>query len=342
MKIVVFVGGGIGDVLMTTPMFRAIKKKYPDSRIVVTVMGSSQSLILSNNRNVDFIINLKDHHWSGPIGFIRLLLFFHKENFQYSFLNHIAERRKYFLLSFLSGIKNRIGFDRSKVAREKTYSLFIKLLTQPYKYDFNSKLRTKLNLELLQELNIRDTDISYELPINRKIKQIKEIIVGVHPGSNTGGELKRWQIENFNELCRQIKDRYNFSIKFFIGPEEEDLLVKIDPQFEQVIKVSLQEVLNGIGECTYFISNDSGLAHIAAAFKVPTIVLFGPTIKNEYILPTKYTAIEIEELECRPCFHLRKPCPINQLCMKNISVSEVFNEFIKLVDAEKISVDLLN
>ncbi|MBK6913352.1 MAG: glycosyltransferase family 9 protein [Ignavibacteriales bacterium] len=333
MRIVIFVGGGIGDVLMTTPMFRAIKKKYPESRVVVTVMGSSQATILLNNSNVDFIINLKSPKWSGALGFIRLLLFFNKEKFQYSFLNHIAERRKYFLLSFLSGTKNRVGFNRSKVAREKTYFLFVKLLNQPINYNFNSKLRTELNLELLKVLDIRDNDISYDLPITKKIIKKKRKIIGIHPGSNTGGELKRWQFEKFDELCKKINEAFGFSIRFFIGPEEEYLSKRINPKYEQIINVSLLDAIDKIAECDYFISNDSGLAHIAAAFKVPTIVLFGPTLKNEYILPTKYIAIDSGELECRPCFHLRKPCPIDQLCLKNITAEEVFFKFAKLIEA---------
>jgi heptosyltransferase-2 len=331
-KIVIFVGGGIGDVLMTTPMFRAIKKKYPESRIVVTVMGSTQATILLNNSNVDFIINLKSSKWSGSLGFIRLLLFFYKEKFQYSFLNHIAERRKYFLLSFLSGIENRVGFNRSKVAREKTYFLFVKLLTQPINYNFNSKLRTELNLELLKVIGIRDNDISYDLQITKKIIKKERKIIGIHPGSNTGGELKRWQIEKFNELSNKIEETFGFTIRYFIGPEEEYLSKGINPKYEQIIKVSLQDAIDKIAECDYFISNDSGLAHIAAAFKIPTIVLFGPTLKNEYILPTKYIAIDSGELECRPCFHLRKPCPIDQLCLKNITVEDVFFKFTNLIE----------
>ncbi len=336
MRIVIFVGGGIGDVLMTTPMFRAIKKKYPESRIVVTVMGSAQATILLNNSNVDFIINLKSPKWSGALGFMRLLLFFYKEKFQYSFLNHIAERRKYFLLSFLSGVKNRIGYDRSKVAREKTYFLFVKFLTQPINYNFNSKLRTELNLELLKVIDIIDSDISYDLPVTKKIIQSNRKIVGIHPGSNTGGELKRWQIENFNELGKKIEMSFGFKIRFFIGPEEEYLSNEIDPVHEQIIKVNLQDAIERISECDYFISNDSGLAHIAAAFKIPTIVLFGPTLKNEYILPTKYIAIDSGELECRPCFHLRKPCPIDQLCLKNISVEDVFIKFTMLIESNSV------
>jgi len=333
-RIVIFVGGGIGDVLMTTPMFRAIKKKYPASRIVVTVMGSSQATILINNSNVDFIINLKSPEWSGALGFIRLLLFFYKEKFQYSFLNHIAERRKYFLLSFLSGIKNRVGFNRSKVAREKTYFLFVKLLTNPVKYNFNSKLRTELNLELLKVLDIRDDDISYDLQITKKNLKKKRKIIGIHPGSNTGGELKRWQIEKFDELCKKIEETFDFTIRFFIGPEEEFLSKRVNPKYEQIVNVSLEDAIDKISECDYFISNDSGLAHIAAAFKIPTIVLFGPTLKNEYVLPTRYISIDSGELECRPCFHLRKPCPIDQLCMKNISVEEVFLKITNFVEGK--------
>ena len=66
----VFIGGGLGDVLMTTPMFRAIKQVYPDAYIGVSVMGTAQITILKNNKNVDDIINLGSDEYQGIKGTI--------------------------------------------------------------------------------------------------------------------------------------------------------------------------------------------------------------------------------------------------------------------------------
>lgn len=332
MNILIFAGGGIGDVLMTTPMFRAIKQQYRDYKIFTAVMGGTQQTILTRNKNVDFVINITSKNWSGFLNRVKLILFLRKQKFEYVFFNHISDRQIFFILAFLGRIKNRVGLDKSSVARSKLYRIYSLILTRKYPYVFNSRKRTELNLELLKELNIKNNDFSYELPMsNNSSTNEGMIIVGIHPGSKFKGELKRWDINNFNELGKLINSKYNFKIRLFIGPEDKDLENQVNRNFEIIENLKFEDALQKVSECNYFISNDSGLAHVAAAFKIPTIVIFGPTSKNEYILPTKFLAVEKDNLECRPCFHLRKPCLVNQKCLKDISVKNVLDSFEQLV-----------
>jgi len=331
MNILIFAGGGIGDILMTTPMFRAIKEQYPHYKVFVTVMGKTQQIILEKNLHVDEIINLSSVNWKGFGNRFKLIRFIRKLKFQYVFFNHVADRQIFFVLAYLGRIKNRIGLDKSSIARNKFYPIYSKVLTRKYNYTFNTQRRTRLNLELLNELNIRNDDDSYELPLPTNV-QDKNNIVGLHPGSKFKGELKRWDIANFNELGNRIIEKFNLPIRLFLGLEDNDLKDKVDRKFEIIEDVKFDQALLLIKECNYFISNDSGLAHVSAAFKIPTIVIFGPTAKIEYILPTKFIAVESENLACRPCFHLRKPCHINQKCLKDISVENVLSAFTNLME----------
>lgn len=320
---------------MTIPMLRAIRKNYKDSSVWVVVYGENLKLLLDKCGYTDFVINLENSDYSGFINKLLLILKLRNYGFTHMFLNHIAERRSFLVLGFLAGIPNRIGFDRSAYAREKTYNVFIKFLNKKYKYNLGEKLRTEMNLTLLKELNINDTDLSYDpaLRLTNKVQtnnKSKQPVVGIHPGSQPGGELKRWDINNFIELAQQINLKFNFRVKFYIGPGENELSLAIGNKFESIINKKLQEVIEDISNCDYFISNDSGLSHIAASFGIPSLVIFGPTIKNEYLLPVDYVTAERNDLHCRPCFHLRRPCPFNHDCM-NITPSQVFNKFIDLV-----------
>src|SRR5437868_2592464 len=117
----VFIGGGIGDVLMTTPMVRAIKQKYPDAYIGVSVMGTAQIIILKNNKNVNDIINLGSKEYQGVKGTLKLILYLRRKHINVSLLNHIAERKRFFTSAFFAGIKTRIGYNRTSATREKTY-----------------------------------------------------------------------------------------------------------------------------------------------------------------------------------------------------------------------------
>lgn len=333
MNILIFAGGGIGDVLMTTPMFRAIKQQYPDYKIFVTVMGSTQQALLNQNKNADFVINISSKNWSGFLNRLKLILFLREQKFEYVFFNHISDRQIFFVLAFLGGIKNRIGLDKSFVARSKLYRIYSSILTRKYKYEFNTRRRAELDLELLNELGINNNDCSYDLPHPKvSVNHKSVVIVGIHPGSKFKGELKRWDIDNFNELGKLINSKFNFKIRLFLGPEDKDLGNKVNRDFEIIENLKFEEALQKVSECNYFISNDSGLAHVAAAFKIPTLVIFGPTSKTEYILPTKFLAVENDNLECRPCFHLRKPCLIDQKCLKEISINTVLHTFEELMN----------
>lgn len=332
MNILIFAAGGIGDVLMTTPMFRAIKKQFPYYNITVIVMGPTQHCLVKNNNHVDEVINLSSKKWVGLSNKFRLILLIRKKNFRFVFFNHISDRPIFFALALFGKIKNRIGLDKSSVARNNIYQFYSKILTRVYQYEFNTRRRTELNLMLLRELNINDNDCSYELNLINRLPSINDYkVVGVHPGSKLKGELKRWDITKFNKLGQCITERYNFKIRLFLGPEDKDLKNNVNRDFEIIENVQFEEALFRVSECDYFISNDSGLAHVAAAFNIPTIVIFGPTAKTEYILPTKFSAVEIHNLSCRPCFHLRKPCPINQKCLNEISIEQVMTAFENLI-----------
>jgi heptosyltransferase-2 len=74
--------------------------------------------------------------------------------------------------------------------------------------------------------------------------------------------------------------------------------------------------------CDIFVSNDMGLAHLAAAVGTKTIVIFGPT-KDVTTRPFGENAIVVREnVECSPC--MLRECPIDHRCMTRISVDRVF------------------
>jgi len=319
---------------MTTPMFRAIKQVYPDAYIGVSVMGTAQITILKNNKNVDDIINLGSDEYQGIKGTIKLIRYLRNKQITHSLLNHIAERKRFFTSAFFAGIKTRIGYDRSSATREKTYKYFVKSLTHSLPYRLDEKLGTQLNLEILRFLGITNSDLSYDLTATKTnaVAPSNKVSVGIHAGCDGRAELKRWELEKFIGLGKSIQREFGYEVKFYIGPAEADMAPVLRDQFTLVEGLPLEHVITDISYCNYFISNDSGLAHIAGAFKVPTIIIFGPTLKNEYMLPTT-VAVENATLECRPCFHYRKPCPINKLCLRSISVDDVFTKFKQLVAA---------
>lgn len=107
-------------------------------------------------------------------------------------------------------------------------------------------------------------------------------LVTIHPGS--GGKAKCWPLENYIELAARLKQDHDLFILFFTGPAEERAMKDEVKEFARghegmahVEEGDLTTVAALLGRSGLFIGNDSGITHLAAAMGSPVIALFGPT-----------------------------------------------------------------
>ena len=155
--------------------------------------------------------------------------------------------------------------------------------------------------------------------------------VGINPGA-TYGSAKRWYPEEFAKVANyvgQFKD-----VIIFGGPGEEKIAKDIEKHltiknYQNLCgKLSIKELCEYIGGLDLFITNDSGPMHIAAAYNVPIIAIFGPTDYTETSPWSKNYKIITKNLECAPC--KKRECPIKtHECMKSIKAEEVIKEIKK-------------
>ena len=333
MKILLIVGGGIGDLLMSTPMFRAIKQALPESHLSVLIVQSINSSLLVDNPNVDEVIDWKPYE--GQM--LQLVSIIRSKGFDYAIHNHSCPRWRFYLVPFLARIPNRIGFDRKSTGKGLKTRLQKVLLTSDIPYRAKSDLRTRMNLDLLRFLQIEDHDISYDVSLKRSAKRVGNR-VGIHPGSDGNGAIKRWPAVHFLRLAKRLVKEKNQEVLFFLGPAEMELkqIIKEEPGIKIAEPPSIAALYDGMSTCGAFISNDSGLSHLAASLKLPTVVLFGPTEPTEYILPTHHVNISVQGYDCRQCFKDKKCHVKPPTCMDTITVEQVFNGFEELtIDLDK-------
>ena len=160
-----------------------------------------------------------------------------------------------------------------------------------------------------------------------------ELLIGVHPGA-AYGETKRW----FPERFAAVLERLHRSGRRFLllgGPGEEPLADQISAEMDHPVinligRTTVAEVLALIGRCSLFLSNDSGLMHVAAALRVPQVALFGSTDPQK-TAPLNDGAVVIHpnQVSCTPCF--KSECPEDLECMKAITVEEVVAAAEKLL-----------
>lgn len=256
-----------------------------------------------------------------------------KGRYTHSIHNHSCQMTVYHVLPLLAGIKNRIGFNR--YPKKPSWKTRIKALSlsKSHLYETGMKRRTKMNLELLELVGVTASDERYSLYAENLVERDYNLI-GFHPGSDAGGEIKRWPIERFVSLALEVVKKESTKVRFFLGPAEYDLAEHIanHPLISIVRPTSVKNLIQELNACSFFVSNDSGLSHLAAGHSLPTIVIYGPTKKAEYILPTEYYPIEPSGFDCTDCFR-NKSCDSDNACLKSISVDTV----LRVVESQFIN-----
>ena len=109
-------------------------------------------------------------------------------------------------------------------------------------------------------------------------------MLGINPGASYGSS-KRWYPQEFAQVAEETIQK-NMILLFLVGPDEEDIAKDIEKSLIEkgvtnyqnlVGKTTIVELINQISSLDLFITGDSGPMHVAAAFQVPTVAIFGPT-----------------------------------------------------------------
>ncbi|MGC8868334.1 MAG: glycosyltransferase family 9 protein [Sulfurihydrogenibium sp.] len=311
MKILVAPQFGIGDALMTTPALEILKRYRPSWKIDVFTMKKPINDVFKNNPNIDNLIHyplLEKNKLSSILFILRNLTLRYDVTINF----FPSNRRDYNIFSFLTLSKNRIGFRY----KNSSFLQFDFLLNKKCEEDYNLHC-VEENLKLLKLLGIEYKGDIPKLSIyltQEEIDKGKEFLknfgnavkIGIHTGSSSfkSHKNKRWKKENFLEVVNYYKD-YMF---FLFGTEEErqenEFILKnsIHQNCFIVNNKTIRETASIMKNLDLFISNDSGLMHLAAAVNLPVIAIFGPT-NPTWVGPwgVKHKIVRLD-LECSPCF----------------------------------------
>ena len=161
-------------------------------------------------------------------------------------------------------------------------------------------------------------------------------IVAFGPGS-TNSLAKRWPIERFAALSDKLSAAGGIRSVILGAADERDVAAAVVSAARNVPidlagKTSLAEAAAVLAAADLFISNDMGLAHLAAAVGTKTLVIFGPTDHVTTRPFAEHAAVIREDVECSPC--MLRECPIDHRCMTRVSVDRVFEAAMRTLRGE--------
>jgi len=278
----------LGDMVCTTPVFRAIKKKYPNCRVVVLGARRNKN-ILDDNKDVDRYIE-----WDEDFKVLSKEISSEKIDFACLATPHFLSLAYLFLLDIPSIVvpKIRGGFSPYET---KSFKILRRLaLVIPHAM---GRYAPREYLRLLEPIDIVSEDtakhLSFSEEAENKIKSFlkhlvseKDFLIAISP--SCGNKIKNWGAGRFALVADHLIDAFGAKV-FVIGSslDEKEVadMISYSSHSDKIINVlnkfSLNELKAFISKLNLFISVDTGPIYIAEAFGVPTVDIVGPMDERE-------------------------------------------------------------
>ena len=301
MKILIELPTWLGDCVMATPAIENIVNF--DNDVQITFIGSFVAIEAMKNHPKVVKTVVLDKKYRVLYKTARNL-----GEFDYFFSFRSSLRTKF--LKFLISAKNKYQFDKNKYQHRHQVEKYNDFINDSLDINFPAG---KLLLSTISS------------------QSSTQKTVGINPGASYGS-AKRWYPEEFAKVASELSDRYDIVI--FGGPGEVDialdiekLLIKKDVKNYKNLagKTTIPELINHISNLDLFITGDSGPMHVAAAFEVPTVAIFGPTKDNETSQWMNEKSLIVKKnLDCQPC--MKRTCPLGHHdCMNLIKAVDVLD-----------------
>lgn len=322
MKFLIIRFSSIGDIVLTTPVIRCLKKQVPEAEVHFLTRDNYRAVI-EHNPYIDRVQVLA-HSWELMIEELKA------QDYDYIIdLHHNAKTLR---------VKNAL--------KKKAYS-FYKLNIQKYFYTaFKINLLPKLHivdryLQTVASFGVKNDGAGLDYFISAADETKREDIPGSHQAGYIacviGAALgtKRWPVHKWKEFCAQLEH----PVILLGGPEDKlsgDEIAAVDPIkiYNACGKFKLNESADLVRKAKLVITNDTGLMHIAAAYKKPVISLWGNTVPSFGMtpyygnVPVSDLILQTSKLWCRPCSKIGyAKCPLGHFkCMEKISVDALISK----------------
>ncbi|MBH0181272.1 MAG: lipopolysaccharide heptosyltransferase II [Nitrospira sp.] len=344
-RLVVRAPNWIGDAVMCEPALRGLRSLFPEAELTVLAKSVVAELFIGYP-GVDRVLvyDSKGIH-AGLAGKWTLAGTLRRHQFDLAVLFQNAFEAAF--ITWLAGIARRYGYATDGR---------VFFLTDPVAVPDRATRIHQVGYywNLLKPLGLAGEPSAPALAISADEERTMEstlaaagigpadVVIGVNPGS-TYGSAKRWLPERFAEAARRLidrvrKDEGKEAAVMILGAKGEESLGNTIATFVEAKSVvlsgttTIRELMAATKRCRLLLTNDTGPMHIAAAFGVPVVAVFGPTDWRTTSPYGQEQSIVREPVDCAPCF-LRE-CPIDHRCMTRVPSDRVYEAAVQQLDRQ--------
>ena len=283
-NILIVMLGGIGNLILLTPALRALRNHFSKSKITLLAGEPSVDDIISADNLIDALIFFDKNKSNNFFDIFHFIKAMRNEHFDLVLVASSTNVLNASLATFLMAIPQRIGENIG--GKGFFYTHKIPFDKKTHELDGMINLVNFIGCDVkdtLPKISLFDEDKEMAGKFLAKSGLKKgERLIGIHTGCGEKQIFKRWHKERFAKVADELIKKYGVKVLFTGGEKEIDLVKDVMGLMkEHAINASgqltIRQTAAVIKQCQLFISNDSGLAHIAAAVDTPLIVLFGNT-----------------------------------------------------------------
>ncbi|MBV8487550.1 MAG: glycosyltransferase family 9 protein [Planctomycetaceae bacterium] len=331
---------GMGSILQATPLIRSVRMAFPRARLIF-VTGQSCRRMVERLEHIDRIITVDDRGLlrvasTSTLAIAKLIgskvdLYFDLEIYSaYSSL-----------MALLSLARNRIGFYRESAQHKRgnyTHLMFFNT-RHPIRHIYLQLGRLvgcePIEPDRLGPIRIEPRDREEVAARLKSLGPGASRYLVINPNASDLMVERRWPAERFAKLIDRLVAQCDLSVILIGAPDDR---AHVNLVMEQVSKGG-DRILNLAGELSLgglfallkgamcVVTNDTGPMHMAWALEVPTVSLFGPGDPKHYGWDGPGVELLYKQVYCSPCLYQvdLPPCNGNNVCMKLITVDEVFD-----------------
>lgn len=323
----------IGDVILVTPVTRALKKEYPDASLTMLTVPLTKAVAQMNPYVDDVLVYDKKKQDKGLKGMFAVAKRLRKKNFDLAVCMNFAVRGA--VVAWLAGIKYRAGYDAQHAG------LF---LTHVISSDRGRvQHETENHLCILRALGVseqQDSSLVFSLPETAKFSLQEKLVVqekSFMVFCPFGNHFRRsFSIGKAQDIVRTLMGTIPV---YLIGGAKEksdlqEIAAKAGLPEENILAgvLNLQELAVFISGAKVLLTVDTGPLHIAQAVNTPVAALFGPSNPVVWGPRGKDDLLFFEKTECSPCFSQGDCQAGENKCMEQFSADEIAGGVLNLLD----------
>lgn len=312
----------LGDMVLFSGFFRELRRNYPHAHVTLVAKPVGAE-IMGTSPHIDRVLTF-DHSFHRVLRpllvpfaawwFARQALVEHHFDIAIQPRWDVDSNYAAWLVYF-SGASMRVGYSEHTTARKSVLNRGLDRLYTEIIADTGLKHESDRATDALKSLGLEGDATTMEVwPTSRSTDKSAESLIGVDPitrplvaMSPSGGHsaLKAWPVERFAEVARDLV-RADRAIVVLLGTVGEQPLAATlieaagVPIINLVGETSLAETAQVLDRCSVYIGNDTGLLHMAAARKIPTVSMFGSSPARFFAPRGPQHHVIWRRLECGP------------------------------------------